>query len=781
MTDQPVGVNEGVTWADYARAEQFLPWNVRALIANAQVTPHWLGESDRFWYRRTTRDGAEFILVDPASGARRPAFDHVRLAAALSRAAGAYYVHPQLPFEEIAFIDGGGAIRFAVAGITWTCDLATYAITRGEAVEPKPRDELRSPDGRWAAFTHDHNLVVREVATGVEHQLTDDGLPYYDYASLPESRLSPITDRGVGKPLAPAALWSPDSTRLLTYRLDQRQVEQMHLLQSVPEPGTPRPVLHSYRYPLPGDEHLPLAELLVIDVAARRVVPIQSDPLAVVVRTPFESKVAWWSGDSQRVGIINPARSGKAISLQIADAATGQVRTILEERGPTQVYPHHVQMESTNVREVGAGAEVTWYSSRDGWGHLYLYDARTGELQRQLTAGAWTVRDIVRIDQVGRWVYFTAGGREEGRDPYYRHLYRAGLDGQAVELLTPEDAEHNVTFSPSGAYFVDTYSRIDQAPRAVLRATDGRLVCTLEEADLTALLATGWTFPERFSVKARDGVTDLYGSIVRPTNFDPARRYPVLDAIYPGPQTIRTPKGFPDGSVNNFWQDQALAELGFIVVTIDGQGTPYRSKTFHDVAYGTAFGEAGGLADHVAGLRQLAARDRSLDLDRVGIYGHSGGGYASTRALLRFPDFFKVAVSSAGNHDQRGYSATWGERWIGLLDGRDDPTYAQQDNISLAGNLKGKLLLVHGELDDNVHPSLTLQLVDALIAANKDFDLLIIPNTNHALFDLRIGLAAFDKLVSQGHPYFVRKRWEYFVRHLRGATPPADYAIRPPR
>jgi dipeptidyl-peptidase 4 len=312
----------------------------------------------------------------------------------------------------------------------------------------------------------------------------------------------------------------------------------------------------------------------------------------------------------------------------------------------------------------------------------------------------------------------------------------------------------------------------------MLRCADGTLVATLEEADISALTEMGWRFPERFTVKARDGVTDLYGCIFRPTNFGANRAYPVLDSIYPGPQTIHTPKTFGGGDTGgrNFWQDQALAELGFIVVNIDGMGTPYRSKAFVDVAYGAHFGEAGGLTDHIAGLRQLAARDPSLDLARVGIYGHSGGGFASAHAMLSFPDFYKVAVSSAGNHNQMGYLAGWGERYIGLPEG---DIYAGQINAALAGKLKGNLLLVHGEMDDNVHPSLTMQLADALIAANKDFDLLIIPFTNHSLFDLRWGLEEADRFVSLSHPYFVRKRWDYFVTHLLGTTPPQGYAITP--
>jgi dipeptidyl aminopeptidase/acylaminoacyl peptidase len=553
----------------------------------------------------------------------------------------------------------------------------------------------------------------------------------------------------------------------------------MYLLQSVPTDGSTHPTLHPYRYPLVGDAHVPLAHLLVVDAASGSVTPLETEPLATMTRsTPFEQRNVWWSNDSARVFAISQRRGHRSVALQVADAATGTSGTILEEGGPSHVYPHHVPMTNTNVHEVGNGEAVTWWSQRSGWGHLSLYDVATGAMKAQLTTGAWTVRDTPHVDAEYGWVYFTAGGREEERDPYYRHLYRCTLDGADLTLLTPEDADHSVMFSPSGAYFVDTYSRVDLPPISVLRKADGTLVVKLEEADITALTEIGWRFPERFSVKARDGVTDLYGCIFRPTNYDPARRYPVLDSIYPGPQTIHTPKAFGGGESGgrNFWQDQALAELGFIVVNIDGMGTPYRSKAFVDVAYGTNFGEAGGLEDHIIGLKQLAARDPSLDLDRVGIYGHSGGGFASAHALLRFPDFYTVAVSSAGNHNQMGYLAGWGERYIGMPEGDN---YAGQINASLANNLKGKLLLVHGELDDNVHPSLTMQLVDALIAANKDFDLLIIPFTNHGFFDLRWGLAGADRFISLSHPYFVRKRWDYFVTHLRGATPPAGYAIKP--
>jgi dipeptidyl aminopeptidase/acylaminoacyl peptidase len=767
-----------ITWADYARAEQFLPWNATKRIFNAEVKPNWIGESDRFWYRRTARDGASFVVVDPAAGERRPAFDHVRLAAALSLSTGTPQTHAQLSFETFNFADAEAAIEFEAAGRRWRCNLASYECTEIER-EEKPETEVRSPDGKWAAFVRKHNLFLREIASGDERQLTTDGAEYYAYAARAGSTLSAVTDKVIGRPATPFLQWSPDSARFVTYRLDEREVLDMHLLQSVPTDGSHRPVDHPYRMPLVGDEQVPVGELFVVEAAAGAVTPLQVPPVTRFTRSPFEGRAVWWEGKGARLYALDHERGGRAATLYLVDPATGTAKKVVEERGESLVYPHHVPFDNSNIREVGDGEAVLWFSQRDGWGHLYRYDTASGEQRAQLTNGAWTVRETPRVDAAGGWIYFTAGGREAGRDPYFRHLYRIPLDGGEPVLLTPEDADHGITFSPTGAYFLDTYSRVDLPPVSTLRRADGSFVMQLEEADISALTELGWRCPERFSVKARDGVTDIYGVIFRPTNYDPARRYPVLDGIYPGPQTIRTPKAFGggEGGARNFWQDQALAELGFVVINIDGFGTPYRSKAFIDAAYGKNFGEAGGLEDHIVGLRQLAARDRSLDLERVGIYGHSGGGYASARAMLRFPDFFKVAVSSAGNHDQRGYSADWGERYIGMPEGDN---YDDQGNFEIAKNLRGKLLLVHGELDDNVHPGLTLRLADALIAANKDFDLLIIPFTNHGFFDLRWGRKAADRFTSLSHPYFVRKRWDYFVRHLLGAEPPEGYAIQVP-
>jgi dipeptidyl-peptidase-4 len=757
----PVAVRAQGTRDDYVRAEQFLPWNVSKTIFKIAVKPNWIEGGNRFWYRNDTRAGKEFILVDPARNVRQPAFDHTRLAAALSTASNSAYEHHKLPFETITFVEGGKALQFDVGKMRWTCTLDSYKCSSaGKPDDPAP-NEARSPDGKWAAFTREHNLYLKEVATGQETQLTRDGERYYDYASTPDSGLSVVSDIVAGRKLPPEVIWSADSRRLVTFKLDQRRVADMHLIQMVPPAGWGRPIHYSYRYPLPGDKEVALAEYWVFDAEKKSGTKLAVEPDIVTFRTPLSFKWIWWSDDNQSVYLIRHERGFKSIKLNVADASTGLSRTILEEKGPNYVDPYIV-IGSPKVRTLGKSSELLWLSERDGWAHLYLYDTKTGAVKNQITSGPWVVRQIEYVDEANRLLYFTAGGREEGRDPYYPHFYRVKLDGTGLQLLTAEDAAHNVRLSADHKFFVDTYSRADMPPISVLRSIDGTTVRELEKADIELLQQTGWRFPERFCVKAHDGVTDIYGLIFKPTNFDPAKKYPVLDSIYPGPQVIRTPKTFENTLLEPLFADhqQSLAELGFIVITIDGLGQPDRSKAFHDVSYNN-MQSGGALDDHIAGFMQLAATRPYLDLNRVGIYGHSGGGFASTRAILMYPDFYKVAVSSAGNHDQRGYSANWGERYQGLLDGDN---YRDQANISLVKNLKGKLLLAYGDMDDNVHPALTVQVIHALIEANKDFDMLVMPNRNH-------GTSLTD-------PYFIRKRWDYFVKNLLGVEPPAGYQIK---
>jgi dipeptidyl aminopeptidase/acylaminoacyl peptidase len=744
-----------LTAQDYARAEQFLPWQVDRLVRNVEVQPHWIEDSDCFWYERQTREGTEIVLVDPASGERTPLPEGSE---------------PPAP---------GKSGESGPEG-----DRLAATLTHG----------LISPDGRWAVSGRESNLILRAMDSGEERALTEDGEPSYAYGKSPDSNTFAVTARVAGIPLPPMAIWSRDSRRLLTARLDERRVKELHLLQSAPPDGSARPVLHTYRYAMAADEQIPHAELLVFDVETGGRVDADWPPIPAPLLSPIELQHAWWNEDGTRVYFIDLARGCQSCHLCELEVATGAVRPLLEERSDTYLELNPSTWAQPNVRILGGGKEILWFSERDGWGHLYLHDGQTGKLRSRVTQGEWLVRDIIRVDEEARRVYFTACGREPDRDPCNRHLYGVNLDGSGLTLLTPEDADHQVStppaseivtlaemalrggtpsvsgFSPSGRYFVDTWSRMDTPSVSLLRSADGTLVCTLETADVQDALGAGWCWPEPFRVKARDGETDLYGAIYRPSPIDPEQRYPVIDMIYPGPQVLRTPKrSFPTDPVEaiHYTLPQTLAQLGFVVVTIDGMSTPFRSKAFHDFAYGR-MEDAGGLEDHLAGLRQLAASHSYLDLDRVGITGHSGGGFASTRAILTYPDFYKVAVSSAGNHDQLGYMSYWGEKYQGLPRTADDVegVYGDQINARLAENLQGKLLLITGDMDDNVHPALTLQVANALIAANKDFDLMLLPNRNHQ--------------TSFRDPYVLRRLWDYFVRHLLGVEPPAGYRIRGP-
>ena len=743
----------------YTQADRLLPWNVKDKVLNLEVKPHWTPDGSRLWYRRDTEQGLEFVLIDTGSGERGPAFDHSRLARAISGAAGGEYGPRDLPFESFDFTDGLGAIVFVVDGIRWSCDLDSYVCQRSGTEEASEGD-LLSPDGRRNVVARDHDVYVRSLADGSELRLTHDGETHYDYATRPESYLAAVTDRLSGKALQPVAAWSPDSRKLVTHRMDQREVRDLYLIQAVTADRSPRPALHTYKYAMVGDEHLPMAEMVILDAQDGSLLKADCPALLSPIFSPFQSHRVWWSADSRTVYLLGQDRGFKALRLMAIDTQSGTCRTVIEERGetPLDANPTQYLFVRPNVRDLASG-EVVWFSDRDGWGHLYLYDGASGELKSQITTGDWIVRDILHVDEATRTIFFTGGGREPGRNPYYRHLYRASLDGSEVELLTPEDADHEVSFAPDGNHFVDTYSRVDSAPVSLLRDRDGSLVSELERTDIGEIIDAGWTAAEPFTVKGDDGQTDLYGMIYRPSDFDPQLRYPVVEHIYPGPQHLRTPQAFKpvveDGA-------RALAELGFIVVTIDGSGTPLRSKAFLDESYGR-LETAGGLHDHVAGLRRLAAERPYMDLDRMGIFGHSGGGYATVRAMLTYPDFYRVGVSAAGNHDQRAYLAGWGERYIGLA---GEANYDNQANPNFVENLKGKLLLAFGDMDDNVHPAGTVLLVDALIKANKDFDLLLLPNRNHMYID---------------DPYLTRRRWDFFVKHLRGEEPPEGYEISGPQ
>ncbi|MEX2528182.1 MAG: DPP IV N-terminal domain-containing protein [Gemmatimonadota bacterium] len=752
----PPAMEAQISEREYARAEQFLSWNAQNLVYGATVSPNWM-EGDRFWYRNRIRPGHEFVLVDAAAGTRSRAFDHERMAASLSVAADTALTPWQLPFQTIAWEGAGQTLRFSFSGQEWRCTISTYDC-RPSTPSVRPNTTgIASPDASKVAFIREHDLWVQDLESGEEIRLSFDGEEEYGYATDSQGWRS--TDR-------PVLLWSPDSRSIATYRLDERGVQEMVLWET----AVPRPILHQWKYALPGDSIVPMLERVVFHLDDAGSGPVRLEVERDHQRTSSCCGLTrgqdWadveWSAGASRLAFVSTSRDYKEVKLRLADPRSGAVRTLHEEVSPTFFETNIGSGGVPNWRIIQDGGEFLWFSQRDGWGHLYRYDAQTGALLNRVTSGAWNVLDLLHVDEAGGWLYFTGVGREANRDPYYRHLYRVRLDGSQLTLLTPEDADHQIQASPSGRYFLDSYSTVSTAPVTVLRAPDGRVLQTVEAADISDLLATGYPFPDPFVAKARDGATDIHGLMYRPSTFDPDASYPVINYIYPGPQsgsvTSRSFSAGPRGEA------QALAELGFIVVQIDGLGAPLRSKAFHTAWYAD-MGD-NGQADQVAGMKQLAQRHPSMDLTRVGIYGHSGGGFASTGALFRYPDFFKVAVSGAGNHDNRGYTYYWGERYQGLLEDFDDGTdsYTSQANHLFAGELRGKLLITYGTLDSNVHPNMTLLVVDELIRHNQDFDLLVFPNRDH-------GYAS--------EPYNLRRSWDYFVRHLMGQEPPPRYRIRP--
>ena len=758
-----------MTAGEYSRAAQLLSWTTDGLLLGGPVEPHWMPDGDRFWYRVRVQEGHEFIMVDPERKRRAPLFDRHRLAAALSLAADTSFVGTHLPFESFEFVEGEDRIAFEAHEQRFDCDLRAYRCTVGDTL---PDDEafVVSPDSTVEVFMQGHDLYLRPFRGGDTIRLTNDGEKYFAYGAGTPTPSQLRRER----PRRPQVSWAPDSRRLAVMRPDERGVELMHYISSTPQ----RPKHYARPYALPGDSIIPQPVFHILEVpreleeAART---SADDTAAALAEENTQVRLApeiWelsfggaaadsaWSSSSETLYVHYFTRGAKKRILAAVEAATGKHRILAGDSSGTNVIGNHwTGPKSFYVTE--DGEEVFWWSERDGWAHLYRH--RDGNAPpQQLTSGSWTVGTLLHVDEDEGTLYFTGRGREEDRLVYYAHLYRVNRDGSGLALLTPEDANHEIHLSPSGKYFVDVQSRIEEAPVSVLRkAEDGSVVRVLEEADVSLLEDVGWTPAEVFRVKARDGVTDLYGVLYFPPELDREGSYPVIEHIYPGPFIGSVGRWSFKGGGEPF----ALARLGFVVVQLDHLGTPYRSKAMHDHYWGN-MGD-NGIPDHVAAVKQLAARYPFMDLERVGIYGHSGGGFASTDAILRFPDFYKVAVSGAGNHDQRTYGIHWGPIYQGLLErdtlkGTDN--YRSQANKHLAGDLKGKLLLMHGDLDDNVHPAMTIQVVDELIKANKDFDLIIAPDRAHGL----------------NEPYFVRRRWDYFVRHLLGTEPPKEFEITRP-
>ncbi len=724
------------TQADYDRASS-LRERMQGKVFRAAVDPHWFAEGTRFWYRNNLSGGRrEFIVVDALAGTRGPAFDHAKLAAAMAEKLGNDVTAEKLPIEAIEFVDDNAAVRFAAAEKFWKFTLTDVSLTEIERFElPQPRRDPsdqpqrsgrrgfgrsdRSPDGKWTVLAREFNLILKATDGGEESPLTTDGKEddYYEV---------PVT-------------WAPDSSRFVALRTRPAQEHKVYLLESSPRDQL-QPKLHTLDYLKPGDR-IAQSKPHLFEVATKRQIPVKDE----LFPNPWSLDQIRWSPDSRRFTFLYNQRGHQVLRLVAVAGDTGEAGTVIDETSPTFVDYSSKQF----IHYADRTGEIVWASERDGWNHLYLYDARTGEVKNQITRGSWLVRGVDRVDEDARQIWFRAGGIYPEQDPYHVHHCRINFGGDGLVILSAGNGTHEIAYSPDRRWLLDTWSRVDQPPVTELRKTDdGSLVCKLEEADATELVAAGWQRPERFVSKGRDNQTDIYGVIFRPTNFDPQKKYPVVEQIYAGPQSAFVPKRFA-----SHHGPQTMAELGFIVVQIDGMGTNWRSKAFHDVCWQN-LGDS-GFPDRITWLKAAAAAHPEFDLSRVGIYGGSAGGQSATRAVLAHGDFYHAAVSDCGCHDNRMDKVWWNEQWMGWPIGSH---YAQQSNVTQAERLTGKLMLIVGELDRNVDPASTMQVAAALIRANKDFDLIVIPGAGHG---------------AAGSPYGQRRQRDFFVRHLLGVEPRA--------
>jgi dipeptidyl-peptidase-4 len=751
-----------LTQADYARAERWMNYNVNPLVYHSVDHPTWM-EDGRFWYRDHSAEGATYLLVDPSKKTKGPAFDHAKLASALNAALASAQQQAgrtalaagSMELSELSLSAGDKIITFSMDGRRWHCDLSGSSVCAPADKTSKEGQDVPtavSPDGKKAVFVRSWNLWMRDTATGKETQLTTDGVKDYGYAT--DNAGWQHTDR-------PIVLWSPDSKKVATFQQDQRKTGEMYLV-----PVTNRhPKLEAWKYPLVGDKDVTMIERVVIEVDTAKVVRLKMPPdqHRSTICDDVSCNGGWedvqWSDDSKQLAFVSTSRDHKQEWLRVANTETGEVREVMSETAPKFF---ESGIDHVNWKYLWGSDEVLWFSERDGWGQMYLYDGKTGHLKNQITHGEGNVAQVLIVDPSERELYFVGTGKEKGRDPYFRFFYSIHFDGSGMKLLTPENEDHEITASSDGRYFVDVASTPTTPQVSVVRDDDGRSVMEVAKQDISKLVAAGWAPLTPITVKARDGKTDLYGFLFKPTNFDSSKKYPIVNNVYPGPQTGSCGSRSFTAAHHDL---QSLAELGFVVVCIDGMGTPWRSKAFHEFYYGNLGDNT--IPDQVAGMKELAARYPWIDIDRAGIWGHSGGGNATAAAMFNYPDFFKVGIAESGNHDQRDYEDDWAEKWAGLEVVNSDGTsnYDGQANQNLVKKLKGHLLLAHGTMDDNVPMNNTLVLVDALIKANKDFDLLLIPNAHHGY-----GAAS---------PYMTRRRWDYFVRYLAGEIPPREYEMMP--
>lgn len=715
-----------ITKADYQRADTVMRNN--KLVYSPAVNASWIGESSEFWYLNHERGGDIYYLVDARNGKKRKAFDQEKLARVLSRESRKETTSAALGLTNVAFMDDKSGISFVYNGMRWEYLFKKNELKKlGEReVEParywgkrtqRNNEPVVSPDKQWEAFIKDHNLYIRPVGGEREIALSYDGNKELYYSS--------------------AIQWSPDSRKLATVQVRDVQVRRIPLIQSSPD-SQRQPILQWRDYAKPGDV-LPISLPVLFDVEKREQIALD----ATLYANQFSLYITGWRKDSRAFTFEFNQRGHQRYIVGEVNAETGAISHLVDEQAKTFIHYYK------NYRyDLNDGQEMIWSSERDGWRHLYLFDNK-GNVKRQITKGEWVVRAVDYVDEANRTVYFMASGFNKNEDPYNLHYCRIKIDGTGFEDLTPEAANHRITISKDRTWFVDVYSRPDLPPVSQLKKmADGSLVSVLEKADVADLVATGWQIPEVFSAKGRDGKTDIWGNIHRPSTFDPSKSYPVIEMIYAGPHDSHVNKDFY--AYNHLIS--RLSELGFIVVSIDGMGTANRSKAFHDVCWKNL--KDAGYPDRIAWIKAAAQKYPYMDTERVGVYGWSAGGQNAMAALLFFNDFYKVSVALCGCHDNRMDKMWWNEQWMGFP---LDESYSACSNVDNAHLLKGKLLLINGELDDNVDPASSLQVANALIKANKNFDQLYLPGRTHSL----------------GGPYEMRRMDDFFVRHLLNQEPPA--------
>jgi len=728
---------------DYQRAEQFISSNITKKYYHSWVKPTWVKDAPIFWYSINSKKGTEYIKCQTKNGQKSALFNQEKLATLLSNKLDKEIKPYQLPISSLELKAKGRDLIFK-AEENWY----RYLIADNNLSEHKKEANTYlhsiSPDKSNTAFVHNYNIWIK--ANGDSVQITKDGTRKYGYGVSPSWYSTKNIELEKDHPLELDINWSPDGKYIIAGKYDRRQARNLYLYRALPEKGQRAEVL-AYERPIAGDSIVPTVEYIIIDTEKKSYSKLDITPKATFLAYGFV-----WAKDGKKAYQASFNRGYQSVDIYELSAEDAMIRKVFSEKSETYVDPN-----TYDLRVLNSTNELLWLSERDGWNHIYRINRTSGEVIKQITKGEYVIREIKHIDEKYQKIYFTAGGKEQGIDPYYPLLYIINLDGTDLKLLTSEKAHHTLFFAENGEYFIDNYSTVQEPNIAQLRRSkDGRIISKLETGDISEILAMGWQKPEPFVVKGRDGKTDIYGVIFKPNNFDPNKKYPVIEGTYSGPQTIRAPKTFYRGLSND---DTPLVQLGFIAINIDGMGSAFRSKAFHDVSYKN-LGDIGG-PDKMVAVKTLAKKYNWIDSTRVGIFGHSAGGYDAARALLAYPEFYKVGVATAGNHDHRSAKAWWPELYMGYPAGSN---YDEQSNYTHAKNLQGHLLLLHGDQDQNVNPTASMRLAAELIKANKDFELLLIPNKDHSQ-------VYYDK-------YLTRKRWDFFVKHLHGTTPPKNYKIK---